>query len=198
MNVLFSLMLLLAPLRMETGHFTIYQDGKKIGTEDFTITPRVGGYVVEGHTVITTPDQKSNLKSHMELDDKLKVTAYQFNSDVGTVELKIGSPSSVLEYTARGEKQSDDVRFPEDGVIIDSNFFHHYAILLYKAGAKPGNSTIPTFVPQELELGPLTLRNLGNNTYEMDSGNLKVTATTDKEGRLIKLAVPGAKVVVER
>jgi hypothetical protein len=198
MNVLFSLVLMLAPLRMETGHFTIYQDGKKIGTEDFSITPRTGGYVVEGHTVITTPDQKANLKSHMEMDEALKVSLYQFSSDVGTVELKIGSPVSVLEYTARGEKQSEDVRFPEDGVIIDSNFFHHYAILLYKLASRPGKSSVPAFVPQELELGAITLRSLGNSTYEMDSGNLKVIATTDKDGRLIKLTVPDAKVVVER
>src|SRR5262245_49551053 len=105
MNVLLSLVLMLAPLKMETGHFTIYQDGKKIGTEDFSITPRTGGYVVEGHTVITTPDQKASLKSHLELDSSLKVSMYQYSSDAGSVQLKIGSPVSVLEITSQGGKQ---------------------------------------------------------------------------------------------
>ena len=198
MNALLSLMLVLAPLRTETGKFTIYQDGKKIGTEQFTITPRTGGYIVEGHTVITDASQKADLKSHMELNDALKPTLYQFDSTVGSIRLKIDSPTSDFEYTIQGEKHSDDVRFPEDGVIIDTNFFHHYAILLYRIGAKPGSTTIPAFAPQELQLGPLTVRNLGNNIHEMDSGNLKVNATTDKEGRLIRLVVPDAKVVVER
>jgi len=198
MNVLFSIVLLFVPLRMETGHFTIYQDGKKMGTEDFSITPRQGGYVVEGHTVLSTPDQKANLKSHMELDEALKVTDYQFTSDAGSLHLKIGSPLSTFEYTAQGDKQSDDIRFPEDGMILDSNFFHHYAILLYRVAAKPGNSAVPAFVPQALLLGSVSLRSVGNNTYDIDSGNLKVTATTDKDGKLIKLTVPDAKVVVER
>jgi hypothetical protein len=198
MNLLFSLLLLITPLRMETGRLTIYQDGKKIGSEDFSITPRRGGYLVEGHTVINIRDQKADLKSHLELDDNLKVTNYEYRSDLGTVSLKIDSPLSTLEYTSMGEKQTEDVRFPEDGVIIDTNCFHHFAILLYRVGSRPGTTVVPTFVPQALQAGALTLRNLGNNTYEMDTGNLKMTATTDKEGRLIRLAVPDAKVVVER
>src|SRR4029079_4099347 len=160
-------------------------------------TPRKGGYVVEGHTVLNTPDQKASLKSHMELDESLKVTDYQFTSDIGSVHLKVGDPTSTFEYDASGDKQSEDIRFPESGVIIDSNFFHHYAILLYRVGSKPGTSTVPAFVPQSLLLRSMTLRNAGNNTYERDSGNLKVIATTDKEGKLIKLTVPDAKVVVE-
>jgi hypothetical protein len=198
MNVFFSLLLLITPLRMETGRCTIYQDGKKIGTEEFSITPRKVGYVVEGHTVIDTADQRADLKSHLELDDNLKVTSYEYKSNLGSVSLKIDSPLSTLEYTSMGDKQTEDVRFPDDGVIIDTNFFHHYAILLYRVGARPGTTVVPTFVPQALQAGAITLRNLGNNTYEMDSGNLKLTATTDKDGRLIKLTVPDAKVVVER
>ena len=198
MNLLLSLLLLTTPLRMETGRFTIYQDGKKIGTEDFTITPRGGGYVVEGHTVISTPNQNADLLSHMELNEDLKPTLYQFTSPVGSVRLKIESPISQLEYSFQGEKQTDDVRFPADGVIIDSNFFHHYAILLYRLAGKSTSTTVTAFAPQELQLGPMKVQSAGNNTYEIDTGNLKVTATTDKDGRLIRLAVPDAKVVVER
>lgn len=199
MNLLFSLLLMLLPLRMETGRFTIYQDGKKIGTEDFTITPRpVGGYVVEGHTVIHDQSQDADLLSHLELDADLKTTLYQFTSPVGSIKLKVEDPVSQLEYSFQGDKQTDDVRFPSDGVIIDTNFFHHYEILLYRLAGKSGKTTVPAFAPQELHLGPMEVQSTGNNTYEMDTGNLKVTATTDKDGRLIRLTVPEAKVVVER
>jgi hypothetical protein len=88
------------------------------------------------------------------------------------------------------------VRFPVNGIIIDNNFFHHYALLLYRTGL---NSTaIPALVPQELTVGQITVRSLGNRTYEFDTGNIKVTATTDQDGRMIRLTVPDAKVVVER
>jgi hypothetical protein len=198
MNVLFSLLLVLLPLKMETGSFTIYQDGKKIGTEDFTITPRSGSYVVDGHTIIADSGQNADLLSHMELDADLKPTLYQFTSAVGSIRLKIENPISQFEYSFQGDKQTDDVRFPDDGVIIDSNFFHHYAILLYRVAGKSGKTTVSGFAPQELHMGPIEIRSTGNSTYELDSGNLKVIATTDKDGKLIRLTVPEAKVVVER
>src|SRR5258706_5918378 len=99
MNVLLSVILLAAPLRMESGKFTIYQAGTKIGTEEFTITPRTGGYVVEGHTVISAANQKADLKSHMELNEALRVTSYEFQSAIGSIKLKVGDPLSDFEYT---------------------------------------------------------------------------------------------------
>jgi len=198
MNVLLSLLVLLAPLRMETGRFTIYQDGKEIGTEDFTITPKKGGYNVEGHTLISDSHQNADLKSTMELNDALKVLSYSFDSALGSIKLRVDSPISQLEYTLQGEKHSEDIRFPEDGVIIDTNFFHHYAILVYRVASKTGATTLPAFAPQELQLGSMMIRNLGYNGYEMDTGGVKVKATTDKDGRLIRLEFPDAKVVVER
>lgn len=48
------------------------------------------------------------------------------------------------------------------------------------------------------DVGQVTVRSLGNRTYEFDTGNIKATATADAEGRLIRLTVPDAKVVVER
>jgi len=198
MNILFSLLLLLAPIRMETGRFTIYQDGRKIGTEDFSITPRTGGYLVEGHTVITTTNQSADLLSHMELNEALKPTFYEFTSLAGSIRLKVDTPTSQLEYSFQGDRQSEDIRFPDDGVIVDTNFFHHYAILLYRIAGKSGTTSVSAFAPQELQLGSMKVRNTGSNTYEFDTGSLKVTATTDKEGRLTRLTVPQAKVVVER
>ncbi len=198
MNVLFSLLLLVAPLRMETGKFTIYQAGTKIGTEEFTITPRTGGYLVEGHTVITTADQKADLKSRMELNEALKLTSYEFQSAIGSIKLKVDTPLSELEYITDGEKHTDDIRFPPDGAVVDTNFFHHYEILLYRVAAAKGAGIIPTFVPQDLQLAPLTIKSTSPNSFEIDSGSVRVIATTDKEGKLIKLTVPDAKVVVER
>ena len=198
MNVLFSLLLLLAPLKAESGRFTILQDGRKLGVEDFSLTPQRGGYLVEGHTVINDGSRSFDLRSAMELNAALQVTSYQFRTTGSSIDLTVTSDASHLETNVQGQRQSDDVQFPKDGVIIDSNFFHHFAILIHRIRATPASGPIPAFVPQELQLAPITVKVLGPNAYEIDTGNVKVEATTDSEGRLLRLSVPSAKVVVER
>ena len=59
-------LLLLAPITAETARFTIRQDGKTIGTEDFTIRARDKGWVAEGKTQLA--GDPSSLTSRMELD----------------------------------------------------------------------------------------------------------------------------------
>jgi hypothetical protein len=198
MNLLFSILLLFLPLRAESGKFTILQDNKKIGTEDFSITPRAGGYIIEGRTVMTEGSHTLDIKSFMELNEKLEVRSYDFKSATSTINLKVGSPISRIETVVNGTKQGDDVRFPSDGVVLDSNFFHHFAILVYRFRQAPTAMGIPALVPQELQLAPISIKSIAVDTYEIDTGNVKVTATTDKEGKLLKIAVPAAKVVVER
>jgi len=197
MNILLSLFVLLVSIKPEVGRLTIYQNGKAIGTEEFKITPKPGGYFVEGQTILTMP-QKVALKSKMELNEALIPTSYEFESGGSSIKMKVESPVSELEYSVNGQKEGSDVRFPKDGAIIDSNFFHHYALLLYRISGVKGSTTLSAFVPQQLELGPITVKSLGDNTFEFDTGNVKVKARTDNEGRLIRLEVPDAKVVVER
>src|SRR5579884_1987177 len=159
MNLLFLALAVLLPIKAESGRFTIYQDGKKIGTEDFTITPRSGNYVVDGHTVINDSNQNADLLSHMELNPDLQVMTYQFTSKVGSIRLKVDSPTSQLEYSFQGDRQTEDIRFPSDGAVVDTNFFHHYEILLYRVAGKSGTATVPAFAPQELQLGSLKVQN---------------------------------------
>ena len=190
MTILLGLALLLAPIKPETGHFTIYQDGKRIGTEDFSVTSRQQGYSVEGRTSIG----EVNISSRMELDSKLIPTAYEYSSRQGTIRVKIANPLSELSIGGGGN--STDFRFPEGGVILDNNFFHHFRILLYRAQAVQGMFAV--FVPQDMKVGTVTVRATGARTYDLDTGDVKLQATTDSDGRLIRLVVPDAKVVVER
>lgn len=192
MNIFISLVLLLVPIKTESGRFTIYQDGRRIGTEEFSISQRPGGYVAEGRTQVNNQD----IRSRMELDEQLRVTFYEYQQRGNVVRLKVERPISELEYTIDGKSQTHEVNFPSDGVIIDDNFFHHYLILLYRSGITA--VSVPTFVPQQMTLGALTVRSTGNRTFEIESGNLKMLTTTDADGRMIRLSVPDAKVVVER
>jgi len=196
MNILLSLVLLFAPVKADSGRFTIYMDGKKIGTEDFSITAERGGYFAQGRTQISTGPETFDLLSRMQLNDRLLPLSYEFETQGGTIKLKVADPVSELEITADGATQSRDIRFPTNGAIIDANFFHHYLLLLYRTGIS--GQTVDVLIPREMTVGQLRVRDAGNRTFEFETSDAKAVATTDAEGRLIRLAFPEAKVVVER
>jgi hypothetical protein len=191
-NVLFSLLLLLAPVKVEHGQFTILKDGKKIGSEDFAISRRGMGYLIEGKTTIG----ESTVSSQMELDDKLNVASYQVSSSQGSIAVKVTSPVSELQSVVNGETSTADFRFPEGGVILDDDFFHHYLILMYRVQA--GQNSFSVFVPREMRNGSATVRRTGPGKYDLEVGEVRLQATTDGDGRLTRLVVPAANVVVER
>jgi len=192
---LLTTLLLLSPVTLETGRFNITKDGKKIGSEQFTISARRGGgYLVDAKTQLS--GDPSALSSKLELDKNLNPISYEYSHGKGAIHVKIDQPTSDYETESEGKKSSTEFRFPEGGFIVDNNFFSHIVLLLYKVGETGGK--LPLFVPQDLQLGFATVKPTGNNVYELDMGYVTMEATTDKSGKLIKLVVPSAKVVIER
>lgn len=188
-------LMLLGPVTLETGRFTITQEGKKVGSEQFTISARRGGgYVAEAK--IQLAGDPSVQSSRMELDDKLNPISYEYTRGKGTIRVKIVQPTSEYETESDGKKSTIAIKFPVNAAIVDNNFFSHYLLLLYKVGEAGGE--IPIFVPQDIQLGLAIVNAKGNNVYELNIGYITMEATTDKSGKLIKLTVPGSKVVVER
>jgi hypothetical protein len=194
MNLLLPFVLLLAPIQAETGQFNIVQEGRKIGTEQYTITKVQDGYRVEGRTTIGDV----NISSRMDLNEKLLPTFYEYSNEQGTIRVRVNDPLSEFESrsTAAAESESIDFRFPERGVILDNNFFHHFLILLYRQQA--GENMFSVFVPQDMRVGSATVRPSGPRNFDLEVGDVKLQATTDGDGRLMRLSVPDAKVVVER
>src|SRR5437667_8988645 len=131
MNIFLTVLLLFAPVKVEQGRFTIFKDGKRMGTEEFSVARRGSGYVVEGKTTIGN----DIISSQMELNEKLSVTSYRASSREGSIQLKVTPPVSELQSIVKGKPSTADFRFPEGGVILDNNFFHHYLILLYRLQA---------------------------------------------------------------
>ena len=192
MNVFLSLLLLVAPVKLEQGRFIISKDGKRIGAEEFAIVKRGSGYVIEGKTTIGDLVKSSR----MELDEKLVAISYEASGREGSIRVKITPPLSELQSVVNGETSSADFRFPEGGVILDNDFFHHYLILLYRVQA--GQNSFSVFVPQDMRVGTATVRNAGPRTYDLEVGEVKLQATVDGDGSLTRLAVPAANVVVQR
>jgi hypothetical protein len=150
--------------------------------------------MVEGKTQLA--GDPSALTSRMELDENLNPTSYEYKRGPGTIRLKIDTPLSEMTVSEGGAGNSTDVRFPDGGVIIDNNFFHHYLILLYRV--KGADQSFGVFVPQDMQVGQARVRETGNRSYALEVGDVKLEATVDGAGKLLRLAVPAAKVVVER
>jgi len=188
-------LLLLGPVTLESGKFNITRDGKKVGTEQFTVSARRGGgYLLESRTQLS--GDSSVQSSRMELDEKLVPISYEYTRGKGIIRVKVEQPTSEYETEAEGKKSTIDFKFPENCLIIDNNFFSHYLLLLYRVGEAGGE--LPVFVPQDIQLGIAIVKAKGNNTYELNIGYVRMEATTDKNGKLIKLTAPESKVVVER
>ena len=192
MNALLSLLLLLAPVKIEQGRFNIVKDGKKIGTEEFTVGRRESNYTINGKLTIGD----LTISSRMELTENLIPVSYEAATPGGAIRVKVASPLSELQTVVGADTSSADFRFPDRGVILDNNFFHHYLVLLYRA--QSGQTNFEVFVPQDMRVGTATVRSTGPRMYDLQVGDVKMQATTDADGSLIKLTVPGANVVVER
>src|SRR6185295_14295686 len=143
--------LLLAPVVSESGRFTIKQNGKTIGTEEFTIQAREKGYIAEGRTKLS--GDPNTLTSRMELDEKLVPISYEYSNGKGTIRVRVDNKERTSELTIveNGQSSSTDFKFPNDASILDNNFFHHYLLLLYRA--KAADQLIPLFVPQDMQVG---------------------------------------------
>jgi hypothetical protein len=188
-------LLVLAPALPESARFTIRQNGQVIGTEEFNIKARGKGYFAEGRTQLQ--GDPNALISRMELDENLIPTSYEYSHGAGTIRVRIDSKSSELIVTENGEASSTDFRFPTGASIVDNNFFHHYLLLLYRVKGT-SDKTISIFVPQDMLVGQAHVRATASRTYALEVGDVKLDAIVDAEGRLLRLTVPSANVVVER
>jgi len=50
----------------------------------------------------------------------------------------------------------------------------------------------------DMRVGTATVRSTGPRSFDLDVGDVELQARTDGDGRLMRLTVPDAKVVIER
>src|SRR5262249_19865309 len=141
MSVLLSFLLLLAPIKIEHGRFNISKDGRRIGTDEFTIVMRGSNFLIYGKSKI----------GDVTLASKLETVAYEVSNTEGRIRIKVASPVSELQTVVGDQNSNTDFRYPESGVILDNNFFHHYLVLLYRA--QMGQTKFAVFVPQDMSVG---------------------------------------------
>ena len=195
MTLVLAMFLALVPAQQvsESGTFRVTLNGSRLGSESFAIVPSANGYTATGRTEIQMNGQRVVAESRMTLDAQFRPLSYEYESEGRTIRLTVGNP--VSEVAISGQENLD-IRFPPGGAVVDDNFFHHYVLLLHRLGREGG--TIPVLVPQQLTLGNMTVERSGDRQYRIETENLVMEATVDTAGRLVRLRVPDAGVVVER
>jgi hypothetical protein len=165
-----------------------------VGTEEFSVRSQNKGFVLEGRTKLDGDPE--TLTSRMELDENLNPTSYEYTHGKGTIRIKVGSESSELTVVENGQPSTTNFRFPKGALIVDNNFFHHYLMLLYRV--KGTDESFPIFVPQDMQVGQAKVHKTATRTYALEVGDVNLQATVDEAGKMLRLEVPSAKVVVER
>lgn len=196
MNIVSLILPLLISVQLESATFTVFVNGRIVGTEDFSIGKSTNGYVARGRTRLNLDGVRVDAESRMDLDEDLNLVSYEYRSGTKIVRVNVGEELAGVEFIVDGASTPYDIRLPSGAMVIDDNFFHHYLLLLYKAAASGGD--VPVFVPQQMTLGSVVVTPAGDNTYELDSDTLRLRATTDDTGRLLQLELPGANIVVRR
>src|SRR4026208_137221 len=99
MSILLSILLLLAPVKVERGRFNIMKDGKRIGTDEFAVTMKGKNYLFEGRAVFG----EVTISSKMELDAQLVPVSYEVGTRDGRLRVNVASPVSEIQTIVGGD-----------------------------------------------------------------------------------------------
>lgn len=188
------------------GFFRILSSGVSIGTERFDITATADGYQAKGEIKVKMPNgQEATETSSMSLNKNLVLTSYTRSQNkpkkAGIDATFSNGPVHVHYVTPEGQTDMDFFLEPM-AVVLDTNFFHHYFLLLERyAQGRGGAQHVQVFVPQEATPGILQLEYLGKeqNLHKwLARTEVEVFLWTDDKMHLMKVAVPSAKVEVVR
>jgi hypothetical protein len=191
---------------IDHGSLKILAGGRVVGTETFDIEPAGEGYRMRGELKVKMPDGKDASESSvMNLSHDLLVTSYtrvQKAPKKASIQVDMVAGHAKAHYiTPEGPKDIEFLLEPE-AIILDTNFFHHYVLLVARYDRKKGGAQhVQVLIPQEATPGMVLLDYLGK-----DDGHDKWTVKTDAQllqiwtdgPKLFKLAVPEVKVEIVR
>jgi len=190
----------------DKGVLKILASGQQIGTERFEIAATDDGYRASGELKLKMPNgQDANETSVMTLDKNLALTSYtrdQRSPRKAGIKAEFNQGRATAHYDTPEGKNTMEF-FMEPGVVVlDTNFFHHFFLLLQRYQAdKTKAQNVNVFIPQEATPGMLLLEWLGKEGASdkwRAKTEVEILIWSDGNGHLVKLAVPAAKVEVVR
>ena len=151
----------------------------------------------------------------MRTDGKWKPTFYerqQQSPKKGNLTVEFGAVETKLMSKTEAGSEEQIFYLPDhDLVILDTNFFHQYALLLRQYDAsRPGPQNFSVFVPQEATPAMISLTLVGKDnlrineaTLELDhfqaaTEDIKIEIWATPEGEIQRIEIPQAKLEIVR
>lgn len=196
----------------EKGRFRVLVDGVEVGSEEFKVSASGSEWVAEGKAEVRPAGgAATQVNSRLRLTPDGVPLRYEWSAKAdkkasATLEFQEGAVrAEVLREGAEPHQQG--FIFPSPRIVVlDNNFYHHYAILarLYDWKAR-GLQTFPVLIPQELTPGSINVESLG--AQELKGTKLEVLRVKSPDleidlyldgARLVRITVPSAKAEIIR
>ncbi len=120
---------------VDSGSFGIYMNGKRIGTEKFSIEQQADEGVVMADVDIEDGDSKSEQKSELRVARDGSLHIYKWNSILPTQEESVVKPKGefLTEHVTTADKKRDVPHIlPHSTAILDDNFFSQRELLVWR------------------------------------------------------------------
>ena len=200
----------------ENGVFLIRSGERRIGTERFLIRRVSSGWEAQGELQLDLPGgARTSETSSLRTDGRWKPTSYerqQQSPQKGNLTVEFGSVETKLASKTAAGTQEQIFYLPDhDLVVLDTNFFHQYALLLRQYDAsRPGPQNFSVFVPQEATPAMISLTLVGKDNLRINDAALELdrfqAATEDikieiwatPEGEIQRIEIPQAHLEIVR
>jgi hypothetical protein len=172
----------------EAGVFVIRSSGTNLGTESFQIRETDAGWEATGELQLQVPGgPKVSETSSLRLGRDWKPARYvrlQQAPQKGSLTAEFAPGGTRLSSDTAAGSQEQIFLLPADAlVVLDTNFFHHFGVLLRQFdAARTGTQAFNVFVPQEATPSIIRVILVGRETLPMGGAQMELQhfrATTE-------------------
>lgn len=200
----------------DNGVFLILSGQKRIGSEKFKITQSSSGFEVAGEIEVEMPGSpKISETCILKLDQNLRPASYERQQKFpkkGSISVQFGPAESKLVSKTDAGTEERVFFLPGDHLgVLDTNFFHHYALLLRQYDAEHGGAEhFNVFVPQEATPGTISLelqgkenQQVGKTTRELNhfqavTDEVKIDIWATPQAEIYRMSIPQANLEIVR
>ncbi len=189
------------------GTFRVSSAGQLLGTERFDIETLSDAYRARGEIKLKMPGSgEASESATLNVSGALQPFSYtriQKAPKKASVEVVFRQGQVHAHYEAGKGPTDYEYYLDPNVVVLDTNFFHHFAFLVLRYDMKKGGpQQMTVFIPQEASPGTMLVEYVGK-----DEGRDKFTAKTDAleiqiwcgaDRHILKMAVPSAHVEIVR
>jgi len=200
----------------ERGAFVIRSNGRSIGNERFQIRQTAAGWEATGELQLDVPGApRVSESSLLRANADWKPASYERRQQApqkGTLTAEFGADGTLLSSTTEAGKQEQVFQLPEEGVVVlDTNFFHQYGLLLRRFDmARTGTQSFNVFVPQEATPSLIRVTLVGQETlpvqgtpvalrhFRATTEDVQIEIWTTERREIQRIEIPQANLEIVR